>query len=217
MKLLESSRAFAGVRRAVTRSAWLASLVALAACSAVPEDGSGRPGPPDWQTDAGRCTWHWREGGGLGLWTQTCLLSTGRWQVAWDDRQGAFVLQHEGTDMGIVVQPWPLTPGVGVQGLTEALTRAGHLSAQADCRWRSVPMRPAPRTVAFFVLAPAAPGALGPTAQGEVPEPLCGRYGASTHGVRYFIVDLRWPDRAIFVDEGQERPMFDPTRIVVRR
>jgi hypothetical protein len=31
--------------------------------------------------------------------------------------------------------------------------------------------------------------------------------------VRYFIVDRRWPDRVIFVNEGQERPMFDPESI----
>lgn len=55
--------------------------------------------------------------------------------------------------------------------------------------------------------------AFAPTATGEVPDPVCGIYGASTHGVRYFITDLRWPDRAIFVDEGQERPLFDPTSI----
>ena len=67
------------------------------------------------------------------------------------------------------------------------------------------------------MLSPASPQALGPTAQGEVPEPLCGPYGASTHGVRYFIVDLRWPGLAVFVDEGQERPMFDPASITVRR
>jgi hypothetical protein len=31
--------------------------------------------------------------------------------------------------------------------------------------------------------------------------------------VRYFVTDLRWPDRAIFVEEGQERPLFDPSSI----
>lgn len=54
------------------------------------------------------------------------------------------------------------------------------------------------------------------TEQGEVPEPVCGAYGHSTHGVRYFITDLRWPELVIFVDEGQERPLFEPRSISFR-
>jgi len=54
------------------------------------------------------------------------------------------------------------------------------------------------------------------TPSGDIPEPPCGPYGASTHGVRYFLVDLRQPDRLIFVDEGQDQPMFDPSSIVGR-
>ena len=72
---------------------------------------------------------------------------------------------------------------------------------------------PAPRTIAFHILTPIDQAALSPTVSGDIPEPACGPYGASTHGVRYFVTDLRWPDRAIFVDEGQERPMFDPSSI----
>jgi len=60
-----------------------------------------------------------------------------------------------------------------------------------------------------FGLAPSDPAALGPTATGEVPGP----YGASTHGVRYVITDLRCPGYAIFVEEGQERPLFEPRSI----
>ena len=191
--------------------------LALAACSGVPSDDRSRPSPPRWQTDSARCNWQWLEGGGLGLWAETCQLSTGRWQVRWDAGRRAFVVQHDDEIMGVAVQSWPLPIGMGITALTPALVEAGHLSPQSDCQWKNVPMLPAPRTMSFFVLSPASPQALGPTAQGEVPEPLCGPYGASTHGVRYFLRDLRWPDRAVFVDEGQERPMFDPASITVRR
>lgn len=193
----------------------LSVLLALAACSPVGDP--SHPAPPDWHTDAERCAWQWRKGGGLGLWTETCDLSTGRWEVAWDDRRSAFVLLRDAQVAGIVVQSWPVPPGAGLEALTAALTAAGHLEPASDCQWKRVPLRPAPRTFDSFALQPSAPGALQPTAQGEVPEPLCGPYGASTHGVRYFITDLRWPHRAIFVDEGQERPMFDPASITVLR
>ena len=195
-------------------AARLAGLLVLAASGLVQAGGQNRPPLPEWQTDAQHCTWHWREGDGLGLWAETCRLSTGQWAVGWNAQRNAFVQLHENRVERVVVQSWPLPPERGVAALTRVLTDAGHLAADADCRWQSVPIRPAPRTTTFFVLAPAAPDALGPTAQGEIPDPLCGPYGVSTHGVMYFISDLRWPARAIFVDEGQERPMFDPASII---
>ena len=190
---------------------------ALVACSHVPSIEGDTPPRPNWQTDADRCSWHWQQGGGLGLWAETCQFSTGRWQVSWDDRLRAFVLQRDAMTVGLVVQPWTIAAGAGLEGLKRALIGAGHLESNADCRWKSVPIRPAPRTRAHFVLAPSSPDALKPTPQGEVPEPMCGPYGASTHGVRYFIVDLSRPDLAIFVDEGQERPLFDAGSITVLR
>lgn len=192
-------------------------LIVLTASGVAHADGQRRPSMPDWQTDARQCTWQWREGGGLGLWAETCKLSTGQWMVTWNAPLSAFVLQHEARVERIVVQSWSLQAGLGVVALTRALTDAGHLAPDADCRWKSVPVRPVPRTTTLFVLVPVAPDAFSPSAQGEVPDPRCGPYGASTHGVRYFITDLRWPERAIFVEEGQERPLFDPVSITVLR
>lgn len=172
------------------------------------------PPLPTWQTDARHCEWHWRKGGGLGLWAETCRLSTGRWDVVWDEPAAAFVLRHNGRPQQTVVQPWLLPKGQGLEGLTRRLQDAAALAVTAACQWQPTAPRPAPRTVAFWALVPKDPRALAPTAQGEVPAPVCGAYGASTHGVRYFIIDTRWPERAVFVDEGQERPMFEPLSIV---
>jgi hypothetical protein len=195
----------------------LASLLALGFTPQAQSSEIQSPPMPQWQTDAQRCRWQWREGGGLGLWAETCRLSTGRWQVVWSEPRRAFVLQRDRVVVAVVVQSWPLPSGQDMDAVSQALTEAGHLAVGAPCRWKAVPMRPAPRTMAFYVLSPQDPGALGPTALGEVPDPVCGPYGASTHGVRYFIVDLRWTGRAIFVNEGQERPMFDPLSVAVLR
>lgn len=199
--------------RAMIRAATVSLLFALAAPAAGLANGGTHPPMPDWQTDAASCAWHWREGGGIGLWGETCVLGGATWQVVWDDARGAFVTRRDDVDMGIAVQVFAVPPGAGIDALGETLIGAGALEAGAPCTWQAVALRAAPRTMAFHVLAPSDPGALGPTAQGEVPDPLCGPYGASTHGVRYFITDLRWPGRAIFVDEGQERPLFAPASI----
>ena len=176
-------------------------------------NGSSLPAMPDWQTDANSCAWHWLEGGGIGLWAESCRFNGATWQVAWDQGLAAFVTRKDDSVMGLAVQSFPLASGAGIAALSETLVEAGSLDANAPCIWQAVALRPAPRTMAFHVLTPTDPTALSPTLSGDIPEPACGPYGASTHGVRYFVTDLRWPDRAVFVEEGQERPMFDPASI----
>jgi len=109
---------------------------------------------------------------------------------------------------GVAVQGFPLSSRVGIDALTGTLIAAGHLEAEAACAWQPIALRPVPRTMTFYALTPTDPEALAPSAAGEAPDPICGPYGTSTHGVRYFIADLRRSDHAIFVDEGQERPLF---------
>lgn len=198
---------------AVTRTTLAILLLALAVPQSAMADNIARPPMPDWQTDPAACAWHWRDGGGIGLWAETCVFQGATWQVDWDAERAAFVTRTGDTVMGIAVQPFSMPPGSGIAALSEVLIAAGYLDLGAPCSWQPIAPRPAPRTMAFHVLGPTDPLALAPTAEGEVPDPLCGSYGVSTLGVRYFVTDLRWPDRAIFVEEGQERPLFDPSSI----
>jgi hypothetical protein len=180
-----------------------------------------RPPVPRWQTDPATCDWHWREGGGIGLWAETCVFNDATWQVIWDVHRRAFVTQGGDMVMDIAVQEFYLPTGSGLTALMDVLTVSGQLQPEAPCAWNPIVPRPAQSNMAFHVFAPADPAALAPTATvnwgqdrtGEVPDPLCGPYGASSHGVRYFLTDQRWPDRAIFVEEGPERPLFDPSSI----
>lgn len=174
-----------------------------------------RPPFPDWQTDPVSCTWHWKEGGRLGLWAESCTFPTGQWEVVWNEQAAAFILQVDGQAQQVVVQSWPYSKNGGAEILQDALIEAGQLSKTAACKFVPAAIRPAPRTMVFFTLSPQDPNAMKPTSAGEVPDPQCGPYGASTHGVRYFVTDLRWLDRAIFIDEGQERPLFDPRSLTV--
>ena len=176
-------------------------------------DHFARPSMPNWQTDAATCEWHWREGGGIGLWAESCVLNGATWQVIWDADRAAFANRRDGALMGIAVQGFALPPGAGIAALNETLIAAGQLEPDAACAWRAIALRAFPRTMTLHSLAPIDSAAFAPTANGEVPNPICGPYGASTHGARYFITDLRWPNVAIFVEEGQERPLFDPRSI----
>jgi hypothetical protein len=190
-------------------------LYTLTACTEAVSPSGDLPPKPDWQTDAEQCSWQWHEGAGIGLWTETRRLNDRLWQVIYDESLDAFVTRIDDTVMGIAVQSFTLAPGSDVTALSQTLIESGHLQADAACEWQAIPVRPAPRTITFYSLAPKDPAALAPTAQGEVPEPVCAPYGASTHGVRCLISDLRSPDRVIFVEEAQERPLFDASSVSV--
>lgn len=178
-------------------------------------DTPNRPPVPGWQTNPATCAWHWREGGGIGLWAETCVFNDATWQVVWDEDRSAFVTQSGNVVRGVAVQESGLPPGSGLTALMDVLTNSGHLQPEAPCAWDPIAPRSAPSTMAFHVLAPTDPAALAPTATGEVPDPLCGPYGASSHGVRYFLTDQRWLDWMIFIEEGPERPLFDPSSVTV--
>ncbi len=195
----------------------LACLIALAATGCYKEDKNSLqlPSKPDWHTSENDCSWRWIEGSGLGMWSEFCQLSTGQWSIVWDESQYGFVLQHENKMIDLVVQPWKISPDVGISSLNESLNNAGFLLSDNDCQWQRIPIQTSTSTLSFFELYASKAEAPVTTAEVEVPEPLCGPYGKSTHGVRYFMVDLRWPDLAIYVNEGQERPMFDPASITV--
>jgi hypothetical protein len=176
-------------------------------------NGSSLPAMPEWQTDANNCSWHWSQGDRIGLWAETCRFNGATWQVVWDDDLAAFVTKNDEIIMGIAVQAFTLSGGASISTLSETLVEAGSLDVNNACIWQTIALRPAPRAIAFHVLTPKDQAALSPAVSGDIPEPACGPYGASTHGVRYFMTDLRWRDLAIFVEEGQERPMFDPSSI----
>ncbi|MEY3004882.1 MAG: hypothetical protein RLZZ491_2058 [Pseudomonadota bacterium] len=195
------------------RFAIAAAAIALGATGAVRADDRVMPPVPGWQTDAAQCAWHWRQGGGWGLWAETCQLGGATWQVAWNADQAAFVTRRGALDQGIAVQPLVLPEGAGMAALRAQWIETGALSADADCDWQTIAPQDAPPGRRFHILAPRDRSALAPTAMGEVPAPACGPYGASTHGLRYIMTDSHWPERAVFVDEGQERPLFDPMSI----
>jgi hypothetical protein len=177
-----------------------------------------RPPIPAQKTDPA-CEWVWTEGKGVALWTESCKLATGHWQVKWDDEVRGFALWVNDERTGTVVQLFTLAEGAGIATLLPELRARKLITDTDDCVFEPAAMWPAPRTMAFFEIKPKGEALklLEATPPDEVPEPPCGDYGWGTHGTRYFITDIRHPGTVIYADEGQDGMMFDPKTIRLER
>lgn len=185
----------------------LAGLVLVAQVCAGAATSQPRPPAPTWATDEDACIWRWTEGGGIGFWSESCALGPGMWNIAWDPRTGAFWKMLDGVPQGRVVQVWAIDPDRDLGQLVDMLRNTGDLARDSDCAFN--PSAPVQGAATRHILAP--PSGWPPASVGtEVPDDPCGAYGVSAGAVRQVLTDPLWPDLAVFVDLGQERPMFDP-------
>lgn len=169
-----------------------------------------RPPAPAWATDADACIWRWTEGGGIGFWSESCALGPGIWNIVWDAGSGAFWQTLDGAQHMRVVQVWPIDRDRDLGQLIHMFRDTGDLAWDSDCGFQ--PSAPVQGSATRHMLSPAT-GWPPVTVTTEVPDDPCGPYGVSAGAVRQVLTDPRWPDRAVFVDLGQERPMFDPDSI----
>jgi len=178
---------------------------------------SAAPPMPAYATDRERCTWEWKTGAGLGVWTERCALETGLWEVVPRDGLPGFVLTIDGRDEVTVLQVFDKPSEAGIEAILPTLRREGAIPDDEDCVFEPAAIRPAPRTVAFYEIRPtgARRAAFEATPADEIPEPPCGDYGWSTHGIRYFMTDLRFPGRVVYVDTGEDGLMFDPASVTL--
>lgn len=198
------------------RRGWVFAAILIAA-STINAAELRPPKPETSSTSAqGQCRWVWVQGRGIGLWSEACTLPTGRWRVVWRAKTQSFELQRNGRRTDTVVRLWSVAPDDPLETLLKTLKAEGLVPDNEErCVFLPKAIRPDVRTRAFFVIKPQAGDPPAVTPSGEIPEPPCGDLGASTHGVRYFMTDLRAPGRVVFVNEGQDGLMFDPRSITL--
>jgi hypothetical protein len=145
--------------------------------------------------DATKCQWEWKEGGGIGVWAERCTLDTGVWELKFDEDLPGFVLTVDGSAGETALQLFRKPADADISAILPALRQRGYIPDDDLCVFAPAAVRPAPRTIAFFDIQPAGDrkAAFEATPSDEVPEPPCGDFGWSTHGVRYFMTDIAIP------------------------
>lgn len=149
---------------------------------------------------------------------RSCRYATGRWHLRVEPALPGLALWRDDTRVDTVLQLFQRRPGEPVSAILPALRAQGVIPDDGECILVPAPMGPAPRTVTHYQVRPIGERLrrLEATPKDEIPDPPCGDYGASTHGVRYFIDDLREPRWVVYVNEGQDGTLVDPRSIAWR-
>lgn len=176
-----------------------------------PQSVPGAPPVPFYSTDIEDCSWRWKTGRGIGLWTEDCRFETGHWQEDYDAAIDGFSLSVDGGDAFPVLRQFAKTPEEGPQPILPHLIEKGLVPA-TDCEFAPVQNRPAVPGWSFWEIVPVGQrkkdfDAL-PT--DGVPEPPCGDLGYAADYIGFFMVSDGRPDRGLHVNLGQDGTMFDP-------
>jgi hypothetical protein len=113
-----------------------------------------------------------------------------------------------------VVHAVPRERGAALSTVAATPARAG-LVPPDDCVFVRARGHAAPRGARAYEIRPtgARLAALRATPRDQVPDPPCGEYGWSTHGVRWFVVDPRHPGWVVYVNLGQDGTLIDPATL----
>lgn len=186
----------------------LASLALFASVSAA----SAQPPKPSTGTDPAKCVWEWKTGGGIGIWAERCTFATGVWEPVFKADLPGFILTVDGGDETTILQLFKKPADAPISAILPELRKRGYIPDDDECVFEpAADIRPLPKTRALFEIMPTGSrlAAFDATPADEVPEPPCGEYGWSTHGVRYFMTDITHPDTVVYLNIGQDGTMFD--------
>lgn len=177
------------------------------------------PQPAHSAVDDKLCTWEWKEGGGLGLWAERCKLDTGLWELTFKPDLPGFVLTIDGEDLQTVLQVFRKPADAPIDAILPELVKRGYTLA-TECAFEPADLSYIPKPPAgqsFYEIVPTGKRKADFDAlpDNEVPDPPCGDYGTAPDGIQYFMIEAAHPDRAVFVNLGQDGTMFDPNTLTM--
>jgi hypothetical protein len=164
---------------------------------------------PFYSTDPTACSWEWRQGRDLGLWTESCKFSTGLWRVSYDEASDSFTLNVDGKPYTMVLQQFR-DPG-GPAALVATLKKQDLVFDKDECQMVQVSDQPAPQGWTAWQVVPtgALKEAFDKEVQEQIPEPPCGKLGFTVDSVGFFMVKDGVPDRVLYANLGQDGTMVD--------
>lgn len=164
---------------------------------------------PFYSTDRTACSWVWRQGRDLGLWTETCKFDTGLWDVVYDPAKDLFALRVDAGEPYTVLQQFRAAGGP--PALLATLKAKGLVRDDADCVMAKVSDQPSPAGWSAWQVVPTGKrkADFDAVVQTEIPPPPCGKLGYAVDSVGFFMVKDDQPDRVLYANLGQDGTMID--------
>ena len=173
----------------------------------------GAPPVPVYHTFLGGCSWQWKTGGGVGLWTEDCTLDQDHWAVDYDPTNDWFALTFNNDTPYPVVRPFRIAAGGSMDTLLADMKKKGLVLDDGECVFAQTDTVEAPAGWKIFEVVPTGKRkeAFDQSNSGdEVPEPPCGDLGYAVDYVGFFAVQDAHPDHVIHFDLGQDGTMIAP-------
>jgi hypothetical protein len=170
---------------------------------------AGAPPAPFYATDRKSCKWVWKQGKGIGLWTEECRFDTGLWDVIYDADRDLFSLRVDAGEHYPVLRQF--REAKGAPALLAALKSSGLVLDDAECVMAQVADQPVPPGWTAWQVVPTGKRkeAFDSVVQVEVPEPPCGELGYRVDLIGFFMVNDAKPERVLYVNLGQDGTMID--------
>lgn len=184
----------------------LAEVSVRMTAEAAPESSSPMP---FYATDKASCSWVWRQGREIGLWTETCKFDSGLWDVIYDPARDVFALRVDAGEPYTVLQEFRSKGGAAA--LLPELKAQGLVVDDPECIMAEAANQPVPDGWTAFQVVPTGKRkqTFDAAVQSEIPEPPCGKFGYAVDSIGFFMVSRERPDRVIYANLGQDGTMID--------
>lgn len=170
---------------------------------------------PFFQADPVNCKWEWVKGVAISLWAEKCIFESGTLSVSYDEKTTQFLQNVTDAEGHPVIWQFTRKAGDELDALLPELRSKNLIPNDDECKfqlrepaenygaWTVYDIMPTGKRKVAFDAAP----------QDEIPEPPCGQLGLAVDYVGYFVVNKDHADRVLFLDLGQDVPLFDPYSI----
>ncbi len=165
------------------------------------------------------CVWEKVEGAGLELWGQSCDFGDTKLEVNASETLPGMFLEDisSGSPVAIqqLIQVFNL-PNQKIEDVLPELAKFKDWSNSDSCAFTQTDT--SRKDVTRYTLMPtgAALKQYEATAKNEPINSTCAGFGMGNSGIQYFEIYASNPNKALFINVGQEAPLFDENTIVVK-
>lgn len=176
------------------------------------QDIAGATPQPFYVSSVANCKSVWKTGKGIGLWAEDCNFGGEHWTLNYNEADDAFVLGNGTTANNVaIIRQFHKKASDGLAVLLPELRAKKFIPDDDECKFEVSKGKAKIPHMTIYDIMPTGKRKeeYDKAPQDEIPDPPCGDLGFAVDFQAYFMIDDRTPDRVLYLNEGQDVPMFD--------